>query len=134
MPSLTGPDGAPEPIEQDRVQSADRRDSIACITFVTYSTPIATFDSVESVLCGHVHGRESHRQVLQTALGRAISAACGRGPETRGGAVDEGVAARTAIYADRTPAARLPTAKVPPWPSIRPTSTLCSIQASRVER
>ena len=134
MPSLTGPDGAPELIAQDRVRSAGRRDSIAFITFISYFTPTSTFDSVESVPCGHAHGRESHRQVLQTAFGRAISAACGRGPETRGGAVDEVVAARTAIYADRTPAVCLSTAKVPPWPSIRPTSTLCSIHASRVER
>ena len=92
MPSLTGPDGAAEPIARDRIRAAESRDSIVETTLYPEYIPRTTSSSADLVPCGHIHGRESHRKVLQTALRMAFRRRMRRGLELRCTTADEGVA------------------------------------------
>ena len=89
---MTGPDGAAEPIARDRIRAAGSRDSIVETTFYPEFIPRATSSSADLVPCGHTHGRESHRKVLQTALRMAFRRRMRRGLELRCMTADEAVA------------------------------------------
>ena len=69
----------------------------ACTKTTLYPeyVPRATSSSADLVPCGHTHGRESHRKVLQMALRMAFRRRMRRGLELRCTTADEG-AAKTA--------------------------------------